>query len=195
MIATAAEVNGFWLDEVGEKGWYDSSAKLDQSIRDRFMETWENAATLAPGWIATPEGALAALILTDQFPRNMFRNDPRAFATDRLARSIADIAIGAGFDRRIDPPARQFFDLPFEHSEDLADQDRCIALFDAYMPGENLAHAKLHRDTIACFGRFPWRNAALGRTPTQAESRVMAAGGYGALVSGKLSLDDLAEMI
>ena len=195
MIATAAEVNGFWLDEVGEKGWYDSSAKLDQSIRDRFMETWENAATLAPGWIATPEGALAALILTDQFPRNMFRADARAFATDALARHIADGAIAAGFDHQIDPPARQFFYMPFEHSEDLADQQRCVELFTANMPGENLYHAKLHRDTIACFGRFPWRNEALGRQPTQAETRVMEAGGYGALASGKLSLDDVTQMI
>ncbi|RCW85870.1 DUF924 family protein [Paracoccus lutimaris] len=191
MLATATDVNRFWLDEVGEKGWYNGTAALDQTIRDRFMATWERADTLAPAWAGTPEGALAALILTDQFPRNMFRNDPRAFATDALARSIADRAITAGFDRQIQPPARQFFYMPFEHSEDLADQHRCIELFRAHMPGENLEHAELHRDTIACFGRFPWRNDALGRQPTQAETRMMDAGGYGALVSGKLSLDDL----
>ena len=139
--------------------------------------------------------ALAALILTDQFPRNMFRDDPRAFATDPLARQIADRAIAAGFDRQIEPPARQFFYLPFEHSEDLADQHRCVELFLAHMPGENVGHAELHRDTIACFGRFPWRNDALGRAHTQAETRVMQAGGYAALVAGKLSLADVTQMI
>ena len=121
----------------------------------------------------------------------MFRDDPRAFATDDLARRLADEAIAAGFDLRIDPPARQFFYLPFEHSENLEDQDRAVELFAEFMPGENLRHAQIHRDTIARFGRFPWRNAALGRSPTPAESRVMEGGGYGALVSGKLSLDGL----
>ena len=187
-IATPDRINRFWLDDVGEAGWYTRSDALDQQIRDRFLTAWEQAPRLAAEWAGTPEGALAALILTDQFPRNMFRDDPRAFATDDLAREIADKAIAAGFDLRIAPPARQFFYLPFEHSEDLADQDRAVALFDEFLPGENLRHARLHRDTIAAFGRFPWRNAALGREPTPAETRVMDAGGYGALVSGKLSL-------
>ena len=195
MFATPDEVNRFWLDEVGEKGWYNGTAKLDQTIGDRLMATWENAPALAPSSRGPPPGPLAPLISTSEFPRNMFRNDPRAFATDTLARHIADGAIAAGFDRQIDPPARQFFYMPFEHSEDLADQHRCIELFATHMPGENLEHAEMHRDTIACFGRFPWRNAALGRQPTQAETRVMEAGGYGALVSGKLSLADVTEMI
>lgn len=191
MIATPQQVNSFWLDEIGERGWYNGSAALDQRIRDRFLETWENAATLAPEWATTPDGALAALILTDQFPRNMFRNDARAFATDALARDIATRAVAAGYDMRVDPPARQFFYMPFEHSENLADQHRCIELFRERMPGESLQHAQLHCDAIARFGRFPWRNKALGREHTAAETRVMQAGGYGALVSGKLSLDDL----
>lgn len=191
MSATITEINRFWLEETGPDGWYQASDKLDQTIRDRFLTSWEQAEALVPGWNDTPEGALAALILTDQFPRNMFRDDPRAFATDNLARRIADQAIAAGFDLRIDPPARQFFYLPFEHSENLDDQNRAVELFGEFMPGENEHHAILHRDTIARFGRFPWRNAALGRTPTEAEDRVMQAGGYGALVSGKLSLADL----
>lgn len=189
--ATPAEINHFWLEETGPEGWYKASDALDQAIRYRFQASWDQAETLVPAWIDTPEGALAALILTDQFPRNMFRDDPRAFATDALARRIADQAIAAGFDLRIDPPARQFFYLPFEHSEDLSDQNRAVELFGEFMPGENEQHAILHRDTIAKFGRFPWRNAALGRTPTPAEDQVMQAGGYGALVSGKLSLADL----
>lgn len=188
---TPDDINRFWIEEVGPKGWYERSDALDQQIRDRFLDTWQSAATLAPAWARDPEGALAALILTDQFPRNMFREDPRAFATDDLARGLANEAISAGFDLRIDPPARQFFYLPFEHSEDMADQDRAVELFSEFMPGENLIHARIHRDTIARFGRFPWRNAALGRDPTPAETRVMQAGGYGALVSGKLSLDGL----
>ncbi len=191
-IATADQVLQFWLVDVGEKGWYDGNATLDATIRERFRPTWDRAAELAPAWAVTPRGALAALILTDQFPRNMYRNDPRAFATDPLARQIANAAIAAGFDQEIAPPARQFFYMPFEHSEHLADQKRCIDLFRENMPGESLQHAEMHHDTIAKFGRFPWRNDALGRPASAAENRVMQAGGYGALISGKLLLDDLA---
>lgn len=193
--ATIEQIVDFWLREVGERGWYERSDVLDAEIRDRFRKTWDRAEELAPAWSATPKGALAMLILTDQFPRNMFRDDSRAFASDALALRIADDAIAAGFDLQIDPPARQFFYMPLEHSENLADQDRCLDLFTERMPGENLTHARLHRDTIAKFGRFPWRNAALGRVPTAAETCVMQAGGYAALVSGKLSLADLIQMV
>ncbi|RDD73053.1 DUF924 family protein [Paracoccus versutus] len=189
--ATPEEINRFWLEEVGEKGWYERSDALDETVRRRFQPAWERAADLVPGWAATPEGMLAGLILTDQFPRNMFREDARAFATDPLARSLAREAVDSGLHLRIEPPARQFVYLPFEHSEDPADQERAVALFAEFMPGENLRHAELHRDTIAKFGRFPWRNAALNRVPTPAEIRVMEAGGYGALVAGKLSLADV----
>ena len=189
---TPAEISRFWIDEVGPKGWYTQSDALDQAIRDRFMAAWIDAPRLAAEWVGTAEGALAALILTDQFPRNMFRNDARAYSTDPLALRIASSAIEAGHDLSTPEPARQFFYLPFEHSEALADQDRAVALFAERMPGENQIHAQDHRDTIAKFGRFPWRNEALGRTPTLSEQAVMEAGGYGALVSGKLSLADLA---
>jgi len=186
-----AEVIRFWIDETGPKGWYMQSDDLDRTIRDRFMAAWIDAPRLAAEWAGTAEGALAALILTDQFPRNMFRNDARAYSTDPLALRIARAAIDTGHDLATPEPARQFFYLPFEHSEELADQQRAVALFAERMPGENLIHAEIHRDTIAKFGRFPWRNEALGRTPTEAERKVMEAGGYGALVSGKLSLADL----
>ena len=186
-----ADINRFWIDEVGEKGWYQQSDATDQTIRNRFMEAWETSGSLALDWESEPAGALAALILTDQFPRNMFRGDPRSFETDELARAVADRAIAAGHDMATPKPQRQFFYLPFEHSENLADQDHAVALFAERMPGENLRHAQLHRDAIARFGRFPWRNEALGREPTDAERKLMDAGGYGALVSGKLSLDDL----
>ncbi|WP_254368196.1 DUF924 family protein [Paracoccus sp. Z118] len=187
---TPDEINRFWLDEVGPKGWYVQSDELDQQIRARFMGAWQDAGQLTQGWADTPEGALAALILTDQFPRNMFRGDSRSFATDPLAQKIAEAAIEAGHDLATPEPGRQFFYLPFEHAEDLDAQDRAVALFAERMPGENLLHAQLHRDTIARFGRFPWRNAALGRESTPAEQAVLDAGGYGALVSGKVSLAD-----
>ena len=193
MTITPDDITRFWLDEVGPKGWYEQSAALDRICRDRFMQPWIDAPQLAAAWSGTAQGALAALILTDQFPRNMFRDDARAFSTDPLARRIADGAIADGLDLQIDEPARQFFYMPFEHSEDLADQDRAVALFAERMPGESLIHAKAHRDTIARFGRFPWRNAAMGRRPTPAEDAVMAAGGYGAVVSGKVTLADLPE--
>ena len=188
---TPAEIIRFWIDETGPKGWYMQSDDLDRRVRDRFMAAWIDAPRLAAEWAGTAEGALAALILTDQFPRNMFRDDARAYSTDPLALRIAAAAIEAGHDIATPEPARQFFYLPFEHSEELADQQRAVALFAERMPGENLIHAEIHRDTIARFGRFPWRNEALGRSPTDAERKVMEAGGYGALVSGKLSLADL----
>lgn len=185
------QINAFWLDEVGEQQWFKAGPELDASIRERFGAAWEQADSLVASWSGTADGVLALLILTDQFPRNMFRGDPRSFATDALARDIADRAIAQGFDMATPEPQRQFFYLPFEHSEDLADQNRCVALFTERMPGENLMHARLHRDVIAKFGRFPWRNEALGREPTDQELRLMQAGGYGALVRGTVSLDDL----
>ncbi|MDO5369461.1 DUF924 family protein [Paracoccus sp. (in: a-proteobacteria)] len=188
---TPAGIIRFWIDEVGPKGWYTQSDDLDRTVRDRFMAAWIDAPQLAAEWSGAAEGALAALILTDQFPRNMFRNDARAYSTDPLALRIARKAIEAGHDLATPEPARQFFYLPFEHSEELPDQQRAVALFAERMPGENQIHAEIHRDTIAKFGRFPWRNEALGRIPTESERMVMEAGGYGALVSGKLSLADL----
>ena len=178
----------FWLEDTEEAQWYTGSATLDAAIRERFLSAWEDADALTADWLDDPRGSLAALILTDQFPRNMFRNDPRAFATDPLARRIADAAIAAGHDMAVETPARQFFYMPFEHSEELADQHRAVALFTEHMPGENLRHARLHRDAIAAFGRFPWRNAALGRESTPAEQALLDAGGYGALVNGKVNL-------
>lgn len=189
MSVTPAEVNELWLNQVGTKGWYIQSDELDATIRDRFLAAWENAETLAPAWAAeNAEGALAALILTDQFPRNMFRGDPRSFATDELSRELARQAIAAGFDKQTPEPQRQFYYLPFEHSEALEDQHLAVALFAERMPGENLRHAQLHRDAVAQFGRFPWRNAALGRKSTADERALLDAGGYNALVTGKVVL-------
>lgn len=186
---TPETVLDFWLHEVGEKGWYVRDEALDARIRDLFLPAWEQADSVARDWAATPRGALAALILTDQFPRNMFRGDARSYATDPLARDIATEAIARGFDLQTDPPARQFFYLPFMHSEDLTDQGECITLFADRMPGDSLDHARHHEAVIKAFGRFPWRNDDLGRDTTPAEQALLDAGGYGALVSGRYRLD------
>lgn len=186
---TPEEINRFWLNEVGEKGWYEQSDALDEEIRARFQQAWEEAETLTKDWLTAPESALAAAILTDQFPRNMFRGDPRSFATDALAVKIADAGINQGFDLATDLPQRQFFYLPFEHSEKLADQDRAVELTREFTTGTTYTHALLHRSVIRSFGRFPWRNAVLGRQSTAEEQALLDAGGYGALVSGKVTLE------
>lgn len=188
-MTTFDEINRFWLNEVGpDRWWLPQSDGLDQQIRDRFMPAWIDAPRLTADWAASPEGAIAAVVLTDQFPRNMFRRDARAYSTDPLALRLAKAAIDAGFDLATPEPQRQFFYLPFEHSEDPADQDRAVSLFAERMLGENLKHARLHRDAIARFGRFPWRNADLGRTSTAEEQALLDAGGYAALTSGRVTL-------
>lgn len=187
---TPNEINAFWLDEVGQKGWYEVDPSLDQAIRDKFGAAWEKIDDLVAEWPKNRESSLALIILADQFPRNMFRGDARSFATDKLARRLADEAIAEGHDIATDEPERQFFYLPFEHSEEMGDQNRAVALFEERMPGENLLHAHLHRDVIRHFGRFPWRNEPLGRETTPQERALLDAGGYGALVKGTVSLAD-----
>ena len=125
-----------------------------------------------------PEGALALLILLDQFPRNMFRGAARAFATDPLARAIAAGALLKGFDAQVPPEMRGFFYLPFMHSEDLADQERCVALYQAAGDADGLKWAQEHADIIRRFGRFPHRNAVLGRASTPEEQAFLDSGGF-----------------
>ncbi|SFK66086.1 DUF924 family protein [Shimia haliotis] len=177
------DVLEFWLDEVGPDGWYAVSEELDQKIRDRFMAVWETAKAGGLGqWLTYPSGTLAYLIVTDQFPRNMFRGSGAAFATDRQAIAAAKAAISKKWDMRIDEPARQFFYMPLMHSENLCDQEQCIRLFCERMPeagGSNLFHAKAHREVIRQFGRFPYRNDALARSTTEVEGAYIAQGGYG----------------
>lgn len=181
-LARPDDVLHFWLEDCDPSDWYRQSDALDEAIRSRFGPTLEVARSLS-SWCATPRGTLAFLILTDQFPRNMFRGDGRAFATDGLALSAAKAAVGKGFDRRIDAPARQFFYLPMEHSESLPDQARAVRLTLLRLgPGETLLHAVAHREVIRTFGRFPYRNDALGRHSSEAEREMLAAGGYGAVL-------------
>ena len=181
-MVSPQQVLEFWLDEVGPKGWYDASDALDTEIRDRFHVTWRGACEGRFSlWLTYPSGALAYIILMDQFPRNMFRGEGQAFASDRAALAAAKSAIEKGWDLRIDEPARQFFYLPLMHSENLCDQERCVRLMCERMPqgGEsNLLHARAHREVIRQFGRFPYRNTALKRATTVLEKAYVEQGGY-----------------
>lgn len=171
----------FWLDEVGPKGWYATDDALDASIRDRFEGAWQGAMDGRYAlWLTYPSGALAYIILMDQFPRNMYRGTAQAFASDRAGLAAAKSAISKGWDMKIDPPARQFFYLPLMHSENLCDQERCVRLFLERMPDadSNLLHARVHREIIRKFGRFPYRNEALDRRETTHEADYLANGGY-----------------
>ncbi len=174
------EIIRFWRIEVGEKYWYQSSEQIDAAIRRRYAPLWQVGAQGALSeWERNAEGALALLLLLDQFPRNMFREDPRAFQTDPMARRYADRAIAEGFDLQIGPPLQQFFYLPFMHSEELSDQDRAVSLFaERWRSEDNLRHARAHRSVIERFGRFPWRNSALDRETTPEEQAFMEQGGY-----------------
>ncbi|MGZ9810065.1 DUF924 family protein [Pseudoroseicyclus sp. H15] len=179
------DVLSFWLDEVSPKDWYGGGPELDAEITTRFQGLWSNVMDgIGSLWLTYPTGCLAYIILTDQFPRNMFRGTSRAFASDRLAREAAISAIGHGYDMKIDPPARAFFYMPLEHSENRFDQDRAVRLFKDRLPEntEYLLHACAHREVIRRFGRFPFRNEALGRESTPEELEWLSEGGYMAQV-------------
>lgn len=180
MSAEAEEVLDFWLDEVGPEGWYGGGEALDARCRDRFLDAWEEARAGAfDAWQCGPRNCLALIILLDQLPRNMFRDDARAFATDPKAREVVKGAIMRGLDLETPEPGRQFYYLPLEHSEMIADQDRAVRLFTTrYTNPEQLRHARAHRLVIRRFGRFPYRNGPLGRKTTPAEQAFLDAGGY-----------------
>lgn len=175
---TADDVLDFWFQRdkplAYRNCWFEKSAAFDAEIAHRFGAAVESA--LAEGhadWAAAPEGALALVLLLDQFPRNLFRNQAKAFAGDARARIVARQAVDRGFDIALPPVMRLFFYLPFEHSEALPDQDLAHLLFsalDKQLPGHDLAGwADKHRAIIARFGRFPHRNAALGRQSSPEE--------------------------
>ena len=176
-IATPEEVLAFWR-EAGPDRWFKKDAAFDNAIRARFLATYEAAARgeLA-GWEASAEGSLALVIVLDQFPRNMFRGTARAFAADERARSTANLALKRGYDLDLPAELRIFLFLPFMHSEDLIDQNRCVELCRAGAE-ENLKYALEHRDIIRRFGRFPHRNALLGRSTTPEEQAFLDAGGF-----------------
>jgi uncharacterized protein (DUF924 family) len=173
-----ADVVAFWRD-AGPDRWFNKDTTFDDEIRERFLAAHQAAAAgELTTWEGNAEGALALLILLDQFPRNMFRDIARAFATDPLARAIAAGALVRGFDAQVPPDMRTFFYLPFEHSEDMADQQRALALYKAAGDADNLKWAELHADIIRRFGRFPHRNAVLGRATTPDEQAFLDGGGF-----------------
>ena len=173
----ASEVVAFWR-EAGPAKWFRGGDAFDAACRERLGPAHHAAARRElDGWIETAEGALALLLLLDQIPRNIFRGSAHAFATDGLARHFALRALDAGHDAACEPALRAFFYLPFEHAESLADQARSVALFEALGDANYRDYAHAHRDVIARFGRFPHRNAALGRDTTPAEQAWLDAGG------------------
>ena len=176
-LEAPAAIVAFWR-AAGPDRWFKKDLAFDDEIKLRFMPTYEAAAAgKLTDWEQSAEGALALLLLLDQFPRNMFRGEARAFAADPLARAIASRAILNGFDG-VFPDLRTFFYVPFEHSENLADQERCIALYKAVGDDDGLKWAKLHADIIRRFGRFPHRNAVLGRVTTPEEQAFLDSGGF-----------------
>jgi uncharacterized protein (DUF924 family) len=174
----ALAVVAFWR-AAGEERWFKKDEAFDRTFREQFAALHEEASRgRLSHWQETADGALALLLLLDQYPRNSFRGTAGMFATDALARDVAAAAIAKGFDRVVPEELQNFFYLPFEHSEDLADQDRCIELTTRLGP-ELLKWAAAHRDIIQRFGRFPHRNKVLGRTTTVEEQRFLDDGGFG----------------
>jgi uncharacterized protein (DUF924 family) len=175
--AEALRVITFWKD-AGPALWFAKDSGFDQRFREKFLLDHEAAARgELSHWQSTPEGSLALIILLDQFPRNAFRGTARMYATDASARRIADTAFAAGYDRKFATELQKFFVLPFAHSEDLADQERAVALA-RRIGADDLAHAEHHRDIVRRFGRFPHRNQILGRPSTKEEQEYLANGGY-----------------
>ena len=178
MLTGPAEILAFWR-AAGPDKWFEKNDTFDADIRARFLDTYAaSAAGRLAAWEEDAEGALALVIVLDQFPRNMFRGNARTYAADPLARAGAERAIARGFDQRYAPPERRFFYLPFTHSENLADQERCVTLNRAAADEEGVKWAELHADIIRRFGRFPHRNRALGRATTPEEQAFLDAGGF-----------------
>ena len=163
------DVLTYWFG-LDPKQWFRSGREIDEEIRERFHDVWAQERQLpVSSFLDDPLSALAAVILFDQFPRNMFRESAEQFATDHLALGIAKAAIDRGFDDRLKTEERGFLYMPFQHSENLADQNRSVQLFTALGDDFQLGYAKKHRDVIERFGRFPHRNAMLGRAPRPEE--------------------------
>jgi uncharacterized protein (DUF924 family) len=175
-------VLAFWFGELGPEDWFASRPDLDATIRDRFAALHARLAAEGVPEVCRrdPRAALAAIIALDQFPRNIHRGQAAAFSTDDLAVSLARNAIDAGFDEAMSDQERQFVYMPLMHSENLADQERCVDLFGRLGNEEGLRYAIEHRDIVRDFGRFPHRNRALGRETTKAERTFLEGhAGYG----------------
>ena len=173
----AVDLLTFWFEEHGRDDWFGGGPAFDHAVRERFGALYEaHRNDTAADHLGGPITALAAILLFDQVPRNLFRDDPRAFATDPLALAIAHAILERGWEERLTAEGRQFAYMPFMHSEELADQDRSLALYERLGNEEALAFAHKHREVVARFGRFPHRNAALSRTTRPDEEEAMRAG-------------------
>lgn len=182
MPALPQDVVGYWRN-AGPRRWFRKDAAFDEAVRLRFEPVHFSAARgQYDDWALEPEPALALILLLDQIPRNLFRDSAHAFATDGKARRIVRQVLRRGFDLQIEPALRAFVYMPLEHSEDPEDQADCVRLMQALCAetgdGEFLRFAEMHRDIIARFGRFPHRNAALGRESTPDEVAFLAGGGF-----------------
>lgn len=183
MTDTIQDVLTFWRN-AGPAMWFAHDEAFDNAIRERFLPLYEILASNdhllinRHPWELTPDGSLALIIVLDQFPRQIFRGHARAFATDPVARAVAHRALLAEHDMHVSTELRSFFYLPFMHSEDLADQERSLTLYEELGNMEGREYAKIHHDIIARFGRFPHRNPALGRQTTKEEQRFLNEGGF-----------------
>ena len=180
MTDWAPDILSFWFHELTPEQWFTRDDAVDAAIRDRFAEVYERLAACEPCDLATDaETCLAAIIGLDQFPRNLFRGDARAFATDAKARRLTDIALANGWDRGQPFERTVFYYMPLEHSEDLADQIRCCELMAALGDAGYRDDAERHKAVIQRFGRFPHRNAVLGRASTPEEAAFLDTHGAG----------------
>ncbi|HEY4318817.1 MAG TPA: DUF924 family protein [Herbaspirillum sp.] len=178
-LPSAREVVDYWREAGLKKRWFSKDAAFDADFKARFEAAHHAAARgELDGWSAHAEGALALAILLDQFPRNAYRDSGHMFATDGKALAVADAAIAAGLDMAFDPALRSFFYMPFMHSESPAAQDRSVQLCGSLGQADTLRFAILHRDIVQRFGRFPHRNAALGRDATAEEQAFLDGGGF-----------------
>ncbi|MEX2166832.1 MAG: DUF924 family protein [Methyloceanibacter sp.] len=174
---TIDDILRFWFEEIAPKNWFRRDTVVDAAIKARFGEIYEELKAGVPAeWLAVPEGYLAAILVLDQFPRNMFRDDARAFAADDEVLALANRAIAKGFADKLAPRQRSFLYMPFQHSEDAADQARSVGLYTALGNPLNLDFALRHQAVIDRFGRFPHRNAMLGRASTEEEEAFLAKG-------------------
>ena len=173
-----AEIVGFWMD-AGPQAWFDKSDDFDRTIAERFGLAMESAASgRLDQWCDAAESALALILLLDQFPRNVYRDSAKAFAQDAHARRIAEKAIAQGLNEGFDTVTRRFFAMPFMHSEDMKDQQRCEALCEQDGDEDGVKFARIHGDIIARFGRFPHRNEILARPSTPEELEFLKDGGF-----------------
>lgn len=166
----------FWYSEEMQGRWFSSTPALDGAIREKFEALWRMASAGAlDGWKATPEGCLALTIVFDQLPLNMFRGKAESFSTEQQAVEIAKYAIGKGYDKRLPAERLAFLYMPLMHSENLADQELSVRLFEAAKLENNLRFAQHHRELIRKYGRFPHRNSILGRNSTPEEIEYLAS--------------------